>query len=435
MSWRDQKQAASVAEPATETRSRRMQRPVPPLAPPATEYRLRQPIVVRSFDPAESRGQTRKPSAAGPHTRLIRARRVLVWTLATYVVIHVSFLLALSYWPTLGDPEYGSKLQKLQQHLQVAADRPQVILLGTSRSELDVRPDALPAGIAAGGPSPLVFNMALRGASPLVNLCCLQRLLDQGVRPDWLLIEILPPQLQGKDLEEGGALCLKHRLRWSDVSTLEGHSHAPWYRRMSVYRPLVDPWCEHARFVLGQYVPIIVDDEWLRKEGVFWRGQDDHGWVACPMTAPSPAEYRKATVRIQSNYGAPFTWNQVPASTDRVLRTMLQRCAAARIKVALVIMPESTEFRTWYSPATRRTIDDYLASLTREYDVPLIDASTWMGDDCFADCHHLRPAGAAAFSERFGREVLQPLLAGSRANSGESRAKSWAGSPRSALDP
>jgi hypothetical protein len=414
MSWRDQNQAASVAETVTEPWSRRAHRPVPQPAPPPAGYRLRRPVLVTSPDGAGSRGQTPKRLTAGAHARILRARRVLVWALATYVAIHMSFLLALTCWPTLGDPEYGTKLQRLQQQLQIAADRPQVILLGTSRSELDFCPDAMPAGIAASGSSPLIFNMALRGASPLVNLCCLQRLLDQGIRPDWLFIEILPAQLQGKDLEEGGALCLKHRLRWSDLPTMEGHSHAPWYRRLSVYRPLVDPWCEHARFVLGQYAPAIVDPEWLRKEGVFWRGQDEHGWVACPVAEHSLGDYRKATERIQSNYGAPFTWSHIPASTDRILRTMLQRCAAARIKVALVIMPESSEFRTWYSPTTRKTIDGYLASLTREYDVPLIDTSTWMGDDSFADCHHLRPAGAAAFSERFGREVLQPLLTGLR---------------------
>jgi hypothetical protein len=35
-----------------------------------------------------------------------------------------------------------------------------------------------------------------------------------------------------------------------------------------------------------------------------------------------------------------------------------------------------------------------------------------MADDAFLDFCHLHPAGAGAFSARFGREALRPLLEG-----------------------
>ena len=69
-------------------------------------------------------------------------------------------------------------------------------------------------------------------------------------------------------------------------------------------------------------------------------------------------------------------------------------------------------FRSWYPPAVRSEIDAYLAGLSREYAVPVIDAHAWVGDGVFADGHHLLPAGADAFTERFGRDALQPLLEG-----------------------
>ena len=47
--------------------------------------------------------------------------------------------------------------------------------------------------------------------------------------------------------------------------------------------------------------------------------------------------------------------------------------------------------------------------------MPVIDARRWVADDGFADAHHLLPGGAADFTNRFGREVLQPLLEGGAA--------------------
>ncbi len=345
-------------------------------------------------------------------TQSKRARRVLVWIVVSFACAHLAFVLALARWPSLGDPEYGYKLSRLRRQLDAAPGRPPVVLLGTSRTALDFRPDALPTCRTANGQEPLVFNLALRGANPLLNLCCLQRLLDEGIHPEWLLIEILPPQLEGKGLEEGGVLYLKNRLRWGDLRELENQARAPWYQRARAYGPLLLPWAEYRRFILGQFAPSWVDAEWLRREGMFWRGQDASGWVTLPPTLASPEHGRAHSEYIRKNYGAPFTWTRIPPSTDRILRTMLERCAQARIKAALVIMPETSEFRSWYQPATAQVIDDYLARLSCEHDVPLIDTRTWMSDDCFADCHHLLPHGAAAFTERFGREALQPLLLG-----------------------
>ena len=39
----------------------------------------------------------------------------------------------------------------------------------------------------------MLFNFGMVGAGPLVELVVLRRLLAEGVRPDLLLVEVLPP--------------------------------------------------------------------------------------------------------------------------------------------------------------------------------------------------------------------------------------------------
>jgi hypothetical protein len=68
-------------------------------------------------------------------------------------------------------------------------------------------------------------------------------------------------------------------------------------------------------------------------------------------------------------------------------------------------------FREYYSPAAQGAIRSYVQGLSREYAVPVVDMRDWVEDRDFFDGVHLTHAGAAAFTERFGREVLWPLLA------------------------
>jgi hypothetical protein len=73
-------------------------------------------------------------------------------------------------------------------------------------------------------------------------------------------------------------------------------------------------------------------------------------------------------------------------------------------------MPESSDFRSWYAPAAEAQVNAYLKGLSRQYRVPVFDTRAWLPDAAFHDGHHLNTAGARTFSERFGREVLRPLL-------------------------
>ena len=74
-------------------------------------------------------------------------------------------------------------------------------------------------------------------------------------------------------------------------------------------------------------------------------------------------------------------------------------------------MPESPTFRSWYPPGVRLRVADYLQELSRNFGVPVFDASAWIDNELsFMDGHHLLGEAAAAFSERFGKECVAPWL-------------------------
>ena len=94
----------------------------------------------------------------------------------------------------------------------------------------------------------------------------------------------------------------------------------------------------------------------------------------------------------------------------RALADVLALCRREGIPVALLLMPEGPAFRAWYTPSMHAGLDAYLHDLSEQWGAPLIDARDWLGSDAFFDAHHLLPRGAAAFTERFRREALGPLL-------------------------
>jgi hypothetical protein len=91
---------------------------------------------------------------------------------------------------------------------------------------------------------------------------------------------------------------------------------------------------------------------------------------------------------------------------------LLELCRAERIPVALVLMPEGSDFRSWYSAGASGQVNAFLEGLCQEFGVALIDAREWLPDEGFCDSHHPVPEGAERFSARLGAEAIVPLLRG-----------------------
>jgi hypothetical protein len=339
-----------------------------------------------------------------------QALTVLLWGIGVFILSQLGLAVAIEYWFTeLRDPEFGCRLARLYPRT-AAADHPYtVLMLGSSRTMAGFQSSWLEQKLSRRFQRPfVVFNFGITGAGPLMQLLDLKRLLERGIHPDLLLIEVTPPLLTGHVPHE--LLRLPATRVWrNELPLLERYGGA----REELWSLWWQSWpvpCYTRRFaLLSRFLPAWLPYQ-LRMD---WAYQiDDSGWVDMPVNRTTPALRRRAVEHAHQEYMGYFTGFRLAGAAPEALREMLGLCRRERISVALVLMPEGGEFRAWYPPGVWEQIDTFLTELRREYSVPLINAREWIADADFSDSHHLLPRGAAAFTERLEREGILPLIQG-----------------------
>jgi hypothetical protein len=335
-----------------------------------------------------------------------QARSALLWGLAGFVALQGALAVGIEFWlPGLRDPEYGYKMSRLWARLRGSPGLT-VMMLGSSRTQLGFRPDRLGTPLAREAARPVTaFNFGVTGAGPFAELMHLRRLLAQGVRPDLLLVEVLPPLLDGRQHGEFERYPA-HRLWLRDLPLAEryggGGLGADWWLTNLL------PSFAHRYAIVSRLLPRLLTDA-LRQN---WsRGMDEWGWLSMALREGAGPEQRCAdTAAARTEYADRLADLRPGGPPAEALRETLEVCRAEGIPTALVLMPEGSEFRRLYPPEALDATARFLGELQQQYGVPLIDAREWVGDDGFWDSHHLLPAGAAAFTDRLGREAIAPLL-------------------------
>jgi hypothetical protein len=252
----------------------------------------------------------------------------------------------------------------------------------------------------------MVFNFGVPGSGPMLQQVVLRRLLDDGVRPDLLFVEVIPSSM-GRG---GGAPWEEHLL---DAARLDAAEAARLVRYYYQPHKLVERWS------LARALPSYRHHAELREAvGLDGAGDEEaevgagrldaYGWRGhTGPTSPDESAARLRSALVQ--YADCLSDLELADRPLAALRDLLDVCRREAIPTAVVIPPEGSVFRERYEAAHSR-IDAELRRLARECDVTLYDARTWVPDDGFWDGHHLAENGANVYTERFGREVLAPEL-------------------------
>src|SRR5262249_32026275 len=98
----------------------------------------------------------------------------------------------LAFSTMLYDPEYSARLEVLQARRAEDPRRPLLLAVGSSRVMMALRPEDLPPLRTPSGQPVLMFNFYHTGPGPVLSLMEVHGLLRAGIRPDWLVVELMP---------------------------------------------------------------------------------------------------------------------------------------------------------------------------------------------------------------------------------------------------
>jgi hypothetical protein len=336
-----------------------------------------------------------------------RARAVLFWGVLFFVGAQFAFNIMADRWrPGLYDPEYEVRLTTLKARMVEAPGRPLLLVLGSSRTAMNFRPEILPPLRMQSGQQPLPFNFSHLEAGPLMNLMEVRRLLANDIHPNWLVVELMPPFLANE-----GTRALTRTAAAGDLPLLERYIPLGRLYGFFVAHRLV-PWYSHRLTLVHDFAPAWFPPQAIRELDhirLDWLGGSTFSWMQQQLP---PNEVRRRTNLTRGTYLPVLQQFQISDVTRRTIRELLDLCRREHIVVVLVLTPEGSEFRSWYPPQAEMEIGEFCRALTQTYHVPIVDARSWLADRDFTDSHHVLLRGADTFTRRLGAEVLQPLVEG-----------------------
>lgn len=349
-------------------------------------------------------------------------KRAIFWAMLVFLMVQLTLAIYLNRrQPEVRDPEFGLRLRTLQKRLTENPTSPLVLLLGSSRTMNGLSPAFMAVPRKPDGPAPLVFNFALAGSGSIRELMTYRRLRAAGIKPDWVLIESWPVLWPEDGAFAEQRIIAQDELRWTDLPVaLRDLPGKIQLLGRTLKGNLVPLMCYRSR-LLHTFVPSLVPfnlERQLSQEEDDWTCQDGTGWLPY-RKIPADRDALKREVEKGLITAAPLlNARRIAPNYDRAMRELLESCRADGVSVALFVMPEHSACRGWYTPEARSFVAGYLSSLSREYEISVMDLRDWSADDDFADFCHLAPCGVKALSERFARDVLHPWLNGESLKAG-----------------
>ncbi len=343
-----------------------------------------------------------------PATRSVaprgKARTSVAWGVLFFVISQLGLGVASEIHPRIRDPLYGDKFAKLDRKLAANPGAKTVVMLGSSRTGLAFHGKRVEEAIAAQGHTTVAFNFGIPASGPVTHLIYLRRLLDSGVVPDLILIEILPSMLM--ETTDGPLERLwffPDRITLRECDTLIGHGFQPGPVRESHAKSVLFP-----AFSLRFQLLTRVAPSWVPWQYRFdWsRSADECGWGTPLLQTISPADRQKAEAQARAEYANVLADLRPGGGATTALCEILELCRERGIRVKIVLMPEGSTFQSMYSAQSLERLKAFLSPLG----TPIVDARNWLTDDVFTDGHHMFRVGAEQFTDRLTREVILPTF-------------------------
>ncbi|HJZ59510.1 MAG TPA: hypothetical protein VKE74_31490, partial [Gemmataceae bacterium] len=281
----------------------------------------------------------------------------------------------------LRDPIYFDKLAAFHIHPAFfspsprPADKPLTVLfVGSSRTLNAINAGAAGEELTRHLGRPVeAFNFGQAGAGPVTNAVYVRRLMQDGVKADFVLIEVHPVFLAGQrpDPPETRWL-LPIRLRRDELPVVRAMGFPASDPTVHGPRGLVAPWFEYRFLIVDRYAPFLLMNNSRLNGG---HVSDRYGFARLQEVA-DPADQPHFLRLARAQYAEYFDGFRPNGCGVAAVRDTLERCRAAGWRAALVLMPESSEWLGWYPAEGLRELDAVVGGLSAEFGVPVIDART-----------------------------------------------------------
>jgi hypothetical protein len=341
-------------------------------------------------------------TARSTRSRQTRSRGIVLSALAVMAGVHFAIALTIDLrFPAFHDHEFYRRLELLRACRDEHPDRPLALVLGSSRIAVGVRPEVLPPIYAPDGREVLVFNHSHLAADSISVLMGYQRLRRAGIRPDYLVVEVMP-----------SCLTIKRPMLTFESMTL---TDIPSVRR------LFDPFEMSWRYVRPRLFQLHRNrTDFLRTVAP----SSAEPACACQELGPlggscvgevlfasaTPEETRRRTEGSRAGYQPHLDPLVLADNQIRAVDTILRYARADGTKAVLIRTPESSDYRSWYGPTAEATMAAFVDERRARNKVPVVDARCWLPDEDFADGHHVFLAGADRFTRLLAERVLEPLI-------------------------
>lgn len=313
----------------------------------------------------------------------------------------------------LRDPLYLDKLAALRARPAFGPDAPAepltVVFVGSSRTLVAVDAGAVGPALSVRLARPVeAFNFGTAGAGPVTCAVYLRRLFADGVKPDAVVIEILPPLLAARADPPEARWLPAIRLRPDELPVVRGYGFPASPPTAHGCRGWLLPWHEYRMPLVDRYagpLSLLPFPMGARQRN------DEYGFER--WREVTPTERAKMLERTRRQYAEYLTDYAPGGCGGAAVRDALEVCRTANVRAALLLAPESSEFRGWYPEPGRSRVAPLLTELANEVGgAALFDARDWLADELLGDGHHLTGTGADAFTARLTRDALAPWLGG-----------------------
>jgi len=334
--------------------------------------------------------------SSSARTRVRSARVTLGYGVIVLLFTMLGIAIALeTVRPQWRDPEFGHRVAGLHEIHQENPTRSHVLVLGTSRTQNAINPTAMGFLDAAG--TVRVFNFGQSGASPLKILLTLTRILGEGIRPEAVIVEVLPTWLTWEGPAEDQFRTEIQRLSLDDLQHLAPYCDHLDDLRGQWFAARSSPWHAQRISLMSHWLPQWMP--WQSRINFQWQSMTLDGFVPYLYIVPPPEFRLEATEKTRQQHAGLFQGFRPSSMSLRAMRDLAARCRSEHIPVAFFIPPVAPIFRGWFEPQAWQTGESDLKAFCQELGIELFPAPNEFTDADFADGHHMLRTSAELYSQ------------------------------------